>query len=549
MQTDNPVSNDRLPFSDFSFSNLFQDYVAFNPDIAPFFAGDFRSTSSFRQAAERAVQVSRNRETLVQVLLEQNRRWGLDDETRSNIELLRDPASVVVITGQQLGLFLSPLYIPYKTLTTILLAEKLRADLGRPVVPVFWLAGEDHDFEEIASFTLPGANGPEKFLYAPKREGKGPVGRMALSHEIMQILDGIEAVLPASANKQELIDFLRSIYKPGVSLRDAFAQVIHRLFKNSGLVIASVDDPRLKNLCIPLFQREISDYANVTEALQNTSASLENKYHAQVHINPTNLFLMNDASRLPIDVSQDIFHLRGNFHSRDNGKTFDKATLNALVKDQPELFSPNVILRPLVQDVLFPTISYIAGPGEVAYYAQSKPAYEWANIPMPIIFPRASLTLIEPAIRKALEKYDLPFTAFKEEAPKLFRKHAIEHLDLDLEELFSQSASHVEEAIRLLREAVVSWEASLQKTAGSTRQTLLRDLDRFKEQIIKAQKRKLGHDRRRIEKIHTHLFPGGKLQERTISPLYFLNQYGLDFFSRLMRDVSLDTTMHQVIHL
>ena len=543
MPADSPAVNIRLPFSDFSFSHLFQDYVDFNPDIAPFFAGDFRSPSAFQQAAKRALQVPRDRDTLADALLDQNRRWGLQERTRENIALLRDPESVVVITGQQLGLFLSPLYIPYKTLTTLLLAEKLRKELDRPVVPVFWLAGEDHDFDEVVSFTLPGADNSTHFLYDPVREGRGPVGRMKLTADITRLLDQVAAALPASPNKEELLAFLKPIYAPGMSFQEAFARMINRLFKDAGLVIASVDDYRLKRLCVPLFQKEITHFAEVTAAMEATSQILDEKYHTQVRINPTNLFMMDDTSRYPIDAGENDFKLRG------NGQTFDPPALTKLIQDKPELFSPNVILRPVVQDVLFPTVAYIAGPGEIAYYAQCKPAYEWAGIPMPIIYPRASITLVEPAIRRVLDKFDLPLTAFQEDAPRLFRRYAIDNLELDLDSLFATSTNHVEAAVQHLQDAVTSWEASLQKTAGSTRQALLKDLDRFKEQIVKAQKRKLAHERRRIEHIHAHIFPAGKLQERAISPLYFLNQYGLDFFNSLMRDVSLDTTSHQVINL
>ena len=544
MPADSSASIDRLPFSDFSFSQLFQDYVNFNPDIAAFFSGDFRSPATFRLAAESTLQVPRDRNTLADVLLEQNRKWGLQDRTRVNIEKLRDPESVVVITGQQLGLFLSPLYIPYKTLTTLLLSEKLQRELGRPVIPVFWLAGEDHDFEEVASFKLPGIDASSnQFLYNPIREGKGPVGRMKLTAEISSILDRVEAALPASPNKGTLLSFLRSVYTPGATFQEAFARMINRLFQDTGLVIASVDDRRFKKLCVPLFQKEVTHYQEVTTAMEATSSLLEQKYHTQVRINPTNLFMMNDTSRYPIDAGAEHFLLRG------NGQMYDPPALKKLIEEKPELFSPNVILRPIVQDHLFPTIAYVGGPGEIAYYAQCKPAYEWANIPMPVIYPRASITLIEPSVQKALDRFALPLAAYQEDAPKLFRRHALENLELDLDSLFAVSTDHIEAAIQNLKDAVLTWEASLQKTAGSTRQVLLKDLDRFKEQIVKAQKRKLAHDRRRIEHIHTHVFPGGKLQERSISPLYFLNQYGLDFFKSLKEDVSLDTMSHQVINL
>ncbi len=538
-----PVSTHRIPFSDLAFSQLFQDYVNFSDSIAPFFSGDFRSLKDLRQAADATRQVARDRDTLVNVLLDQNNRWGLQDHTRKNIEKLRDPESVVVITGQQLGLFMSPLYIPYKTLTTLLLAEKLEKELHRPVVPVFWLAGEDHDFEEVAAFKLPGNDASSNFLYAPEREGRGPVGRMKLTRDINRIISQIETSLPQTPNKQQLLAFIRDTYRPGVTFQQAFSQMLGRLFQDTGLVIASIDDKRLKELCIPLFQQEINQYQDINNILVSASDALDALYHTQVQVNPTNLFMIDDTSRYPIDADQELFHLRG------NGRIYDKNALNVLIEDQPELFSPNVVLRPIVQDVVFPTLAYVAGPGEIAYYAQYKAAYAWAGLPMPIIYPRASLTLIEPAVQKALDRYDLPMLTFREDAAKRFRKYAIEHLELDIDQLFASPTHQIEQAINTLSEAVLSWEASLQTSAGSTRQTLLKDLDRFKEQIIKAQKRRLEHDKRRFETIHNHLFPGGSIQERAISPLYFLNQYGLDFFKSLMSEVSLDATSHQIIRL
>ncbi len=543
MFTDSPVSTHRLPFSDLAFSQLFQDYVNFSDSIAPFFAGDFRSLADLKQAAARTRDVPRDRDTLVEVLLDQNKRWGLQERTRDNIERLRDPESVVVITGQQLGLFMSPLYIPYKTLTTLLLAERLEKELNRPVIPVFWLAGEDHDFEEVAAFKLPGSDPSSNFLYTPKREGRGPVGRMKLTEDINRIISQIENYLPQTPNKQELLAFIRESYKPGVTFQQAFSQMLSRLFQDTGLVIASIDDRRPKELCVPLFHQEINQYQEINDILTSSSDALDALYHTQVQVNPTNLFMIDDTARYPIDADQELFHLRG------NGRIYDKNALNVLIDDQPELFSPNVVLRPIVQDVVFPTLAYIAGPGEIAYYAQYKKAYAWAGLPMPIIYPRASLTLVEPSVQKALNQYDLPMLTFREDAAKLFRKYAIEHLELDLDQLFAGPTNQVEQAVNTLSQAVLSWEASLQKTAGSTRQTLLKDLDRFKEQIIKAQKRRLEHDKRRFETIHSHLFPGGNIQERAISPLHFLNQYGLDFFKTLMDEVSLDTTSHQIIRL
>ena len=284
MPAPSAYSVERLPFSQLGFSRLFVDYCTQHENLAPYFAGDFRDTTQFQLATQRTLKQSRNREVLADVLIDQNTRWGLSESTRTNIEHLRNPESVVVITGQQLGLFLSPLFIPYKTLTTILLARKLTKDLNRPVVPVFWLAGEDHDFEEVADIHLPGDQHPFDLRYSPDpdKRSAGPVGRMTLGTSITTMLDDIEKALPPSEYKQELLGFLRACYRPGVNLQDAFAALIKKLFSGTGLVLASVDDKRLKELSKPLFRKDISEYASLVDPFNSTSNELAQTYHNQV---------------------------------------------------------------------------------------------------------------------------------------------------------------------------------------------------------------------------------------------------------------------------
>lgn len=538
-------SVDRLPFSQLGFSRLFIDYCSQQEDIAPYYSGDFRNTAQFQLATQRVLKQPRNREILADVLIDQNTRWGLSEASRANIEHLRNPESVAVITGQQLGLFLSPLFIPYKTLTTILLAKKLTRELKRPVVPVFWLAGEDHDFEEVADIHLPGDDQPLDFRYMPDpdKRSAGPVGRMKLGASITTLLDDIEQALPPSEYKKDLLDFLRTCYRPGVNLQDAFAALINKLFEDAGLVLVSIDDERLKHLCKPLFRKDISDHASLTGPFTATSETLDKKYHNQVQFSPTNLFLMDDDARIPIDAEVHGFHFRGTAKHSDEDELLD------LLEKQPERLSPNVILRPITQDLLFPTIAYVAGPGETSYYAQCKPVYEWAGIPMPLIYPRASITLLEPSIAKILDRYDIPLGSYKEQYQKLFRSFVIENMDIDLDAFFDTAVGQIEASIETVRGPAVDIDPTLEKTAGALQHTLQKELIRFKERIIKAQKRKQQIDQNRLRKARHHLYPHGVLQERSVSPLYFLNKYGLDFFKTLMNDVSLDTTSHQVIRL
>ena len=537
--------HDRIAFDQLgTFSSLFTDYTQYSSRISPFFSGDYRTISAFEKQVQNTLNIKRDREQLANILLEQNTQWGLDDAVAKNIELIRDDTSVVVITGQQLGLFLSPLFIPYKTLTTIRLAADLQTSLQRPVVPVFWLHGEDHDFAETAPFTL--INDQHNLIhhrYQPTELFNGPVGRMRFDQEINQLLDTVALHLPASPNKQVLLNFLRTQFTPGTSLIDAFALLLKRIFRNTGLVLFSVDDARIKHSCKKLFLNEIQEPLKISQAVEKASIKLAKSYHTQVQTNPINLFLMDDTHRRAINLQGQTFNIK------DQPAPVTAEKLVDTLYTHPEKFSPNVILRPIVQDFIFPSIAYIAGPGEIAYFAQCKGAYDAVGIPMPLIYPRASITLIEPAVARVLEQYPHAFPAYNQDPNKLFRNYALSQLSIDLDRAVNDSLQQIKQAMHLLRDTAAYVHPSLYTTAESTKTRFERDILKFKEQIIRAQKRNEASHQIHFNKATTHLFPNQKLQERVLSPLHFLNAYGLDFFTSLMKTVSLDTTEHQIIRL
>ncbi|MBX2820303.1 MAG: bacillithiol biosynthesis cysteine-adding enzyme BshC [Rhodothermaceae bacterium] len=538
-------THDRIAFDQLAtFSSLFSDYSQFTPQIAPFFSGDHRNISAFEAQTQRTLDISRDRNAVADVLLKQNTRWGLDDAVRNNIERLRSNESVVVITGQQLGLFLSPLYIPYKTLTTIRLAAELSDSLQRPVVPVFWLHGEDHDFEETAPFTLINEHHElTSIRYQPVSNSQGPVGRMQFEHSIEELIQSLKAHLPQTPNKNQVLDFLQHHFTQDMPLLDAFAFLLKRIFKDSGLVLFSPDDATIKQLCKPLYRQEIQDPLRLTQAVESTSERLAQSYYKQVQTNPINLFLMDDEHRQSITLQEDRFKIKGHSHSYSSDELLTR------LDQHPEQFSPNVILRPITQDFIFPSIAYIAGPGEIAYFAQCKEAYEAAGIPMPIIYPRASITLIEPNINRVLDRYPYAFSEYNEHPLKLFRQYAINQLPIDLETAVDESIDRVNEALHALRDTTMNVHPTLHTSAESTKVRFSKELLKYKEQVIKAQKRNEFEHKAHLHKAATHLFPNQKLQERVLSPLHFLNLYGLDFFNSLMDEISLDTTAHQIIRL
>lgn len=532
-----------------SFPTLFEDYCTRYEALADYYNGDFRDPQARRTAADRAEAYDRNRSRLAEVLLDQNARWGLDEPTRAHIEALRGSETIAVVTGQQVGVFTGPLYTLYKTITVLQLAQQLAEETGRPTVPIFWLAGEDHDFEEVATVHLERRNELVSLRYtghtAPEEGNLGPVGRLPLRPSVEPLLDEVDDVLPPTDFRAEVTAMLRRAYRPGETLLDAFARLMRSFFAGTGLVFINSDDARLKRLAAPLFRRELEDYATSAARVTATSERLtEAGYHVQVHHQPTNLFLLESDGRHALDVESD-----GRFRLRRTDRTFTRAELLDLLEAHPERFSPNVILRPLMQDHLLPTAAYVGGPGEVSYFAQYKGVYDWAGIPMPLIYPRASVTLVEGKVQKVLDRYERTVPDFREEVDKLFRTLVLEGLDVDLDAVFKEKNRYLHQAINELKPVIEGVDRTLVKAAEATRAALMKEMAHLEDRVVKAARRQQDTVRDQLAKARVNLFPDGTLQERMLSPIYYLNKYSPSLIKELRDTLSLDTTMHQIVEL
>lgn len=530
-----------------AFSDLFAAYCTDFSELADHFAGDWRAPEARRKAADRAAAHERDRETLVEVLLEQNAAWGLDAATRSNIEALAEPDTVAVVTGQQTGFLGGPLYTPAKLITTMNLAARLSDETSRRVVPVFWLEGEDHDFEEMASTHVLRRNELVELRYAghtlPEQGSLGAVGRLRMTEAVDEALEKLDEALPPSDFKPEVMEAVQMAYRPGERLEDAFARLLRALFPNAGFVMVNPDEPRLKKLALPLFQKEISNPAVTAEAVNRAGRALQGRFHQQVRARATNLFYLEEEARLQIDFVEGGFRLRG------TDRRFTQEELLSLAEKHPERLSPNVVLRPLMQDWLLPTAAYVAGPSEVAYFAQYRSVYEWAGIPMPVIYPRASLTIVESKVQKVLEKYDLTVADVQENLERLFQRVVLDEMEVDVEEVFQNAARPIHQSINGLKDSVATVDQTLGSSVEATRAAVVKEMSALKDRVVRAEKRNHEEVRAQLEKASVNLFPLGAPQERVISVLYFLNKYGLSLLPELEEALSLDTSAHQVVRL
>jgi bacillithiol biosynthesis cysteine-adding enzyme BshC len=532
--------------------DLFADYCTRFEAVADAYTGNWTDAADRQAAADAAADRPADRTVLAEVLHSQNASWGAGEATRRNIETLRDPNSVAVVTGQQVGLFTGPLYTIYKTITTLKLADDLAELTGQPVVPVFWVEGEDHDFDEIAGTQVLRHNELVDLRYsghaeadAPADGNLGAVGRLPLTDQIGRVLEQLDAALPDSDFKAAVMEPVRAAYAAGTPLEDAFARLLTSLFDGSGLVLVNPDDRRLKALARPLFRREITDPETSSARVQQAGRRLaEAGYHVQVRTRATNLFLLDDTGRHPIDLRDD-----GRFELRTDGRTFSEADLLDRLADDPEAFSPNVVLRPLMQDRILPTAAYVAGPSEVSYFAQYRGVYEWAEMDMPMIHPRASVSLVESKVEKVLDKFDLSICRFGDPLDALFQEIVVREMEVDVDEIFQEAMQPIHKSINDLKPHVEAVDRTLIKSAEATRASLIEAMNALKHKVVKAEKRQKDEVRAQLEKAHANLRPGGALQERTVNVLYFLNKYSRELLDDLREVLSTDTSSHQVVRL
>jgi bacillithiol synthase len=526
-------------------TTLFADYLAGHSQITHRFATRFRTEADWQAAVDRVHGRQLERGALADVLLDQNRAWEMPSAVIDNVERLRQPDAVAVVTGQQLGIFGGPLFTLYKTITAIRLAGAMEEQLGVPVVPVFWVEGEDHDFAEISVVHLLRQNDVVDVRLKPPEPPStwGAVGRIVLGEDVVRSIDEVDEALAPSDFHDDVIALLRDAYKPGRTLEDAFVVLWKAFFGKHGLVFMNPDDRRFKRMVSPLFERDLTDGQEVVDAVMSAGAALRPRYHRQVTARPTNLFYLEDTGRYAIDLSDGVYRLRG------TDRTFSREQILTELASQPEFFSPNVVTRPLMQDVILPTAYYVAGPGEIAYFAQYAEAYDWAGIPMPGIYPRMSATLVEPKVRKVLERQDADLTELAAGVETVFSNRVRQVSGNGAAGAFEQFRKEVHAGLERLKPEVDGIDRTLVRSVEATRAGMIKEIDRLEERVFRAQKRQHDELRGQIEKAAVNLFPEGRLQERVLSPLYYLNKFGPSLIDRLFDELSLDTTGHQLIEL
>lgn len=549
MPTSSWIQFHDFPPSTGGISRLYQHYLNDFPKVQTFFEHDYRSQQTILQQAEFVASRYQHRATVADVLLEQNQHFGGSETTLAHLREFSNPNVLAVVTGQQVGILGGPLYTVYKTITAIKLARELSASLpSYRFLPVFWLENEDHDFDEVRSVgLLNGEGAPVRAEYMiggkPLEKNIGPVGEITFDPYLTTFFDQLQKLLPATEFRAPLMELLHSTYTPSSTFTLAFARLLNRFFPDDGLVFISPNDARLKKILSPLFQREVEEFPKVSQLIIQRSAELEEHYHAQIKTKALNLFMFHKGGRYMIEPRENDFSLRG------TRNYLSKEELLRTALDTPELLSPNVVLRPLCQDILLPTAAYVAGPSEVAYFAQLKPVYRHFDMKMPVIYPRSSATIMEGRVEKILEKFELNLVdVFR--SPENIQRGVVERIsEIKIDEMFKESMHRTNEVLNEMRFGLNYIDSTLMGPLEATRERIESNLRLLKEKAIQAQERKHEVAIRQITKAANILFPNRAFQEREINIIYFLNKHGVEFVRFLSQAVEIGKFGHQIIHV
>lgn len=528
-------------------TRLFLNFICCSDTAFKYYKYDFKSVSSYINAAEWIDRVSYDRAKLADIISHSTALLDLPGNIKSNIEKLSKPDSLVVFSGQQVGIYLGPMYTVIKALTSYKLAKKLETALNRPVVPCFWMATDDHDFEEIKTMKLMDRNGDcHESSYEPSSlDSDIPMADVILDDSIEEFRSSLSEHLIETEFSSSIKEILKNRYKSGSSVSSAFAGLFADFLGDFGIIPVDPNYPGMKKLFAPVFRQEIENYKKIFDLFETASQELlDAGYHRQVHKSGESLNLFfNEKGRA------NIVHENGEFHLDGRDKSFSKEQLLEKLESEPEKFSPNVCLRPVAQCSAFPTICQIVGPSEAAYYAQIRPIFNYLNVPWPVIKPRMFATIVEPHIRKTIDKLNIDFASLYNDTDREISKVIKENFPSEIE---SRAESIRDEIKKPLKELSVSLEDKDPESFQAIEHSLKRldqELNHLYKRLFAAHKKRHDTAIGQVKRAANFLFPQGKFQERIVSPVYFANKFGPDIFKRLEEKLNIDSVDHQLVEI
>jgi bacillithiol synthase len=525
-------------------SALFLSYLDLSPAALRF----YQHAPTIRDLEKTVVDLQKlefPRAEMVSILRRQNVSFGCKQQTLDQINELEHSDCVAIVTGQQVGLFTGPLYTIYKALTAIRLAEELRKR-GMRAVPVFWMETEDHDLAEVTQRCVLDANSSLQhidfrnilFDTAPT----GSVGSIRFPETISKAVQEFLGKLPDGPGKAAAALPLESTYRPGATFAQSFAELLSRLLPESGLILFDPHDPEAKRLASPVFQTALRKEDTIRSALIDRNRDIENaEFHTQVSIleNSTVLFFCENDERRAIEKRDSLFGIK------NTDRTFRLEELLQLAAQRPEQFSPNVLLRPLMQDHLFPTAAYVGGSAEIAYFAQIEVLYRLYGRPMPVIWPRDSFTLVEPEIGAAMDRLGINLQDCFQGKQFLMEKGIsgpsqastiLEKLGIKLDQVLTE-----------MKPDFQAVEAPLAQALETARRKMQHNIQHLKLQVARAEGSRHSPISDATDFVLNNCYPNQTLQERELGIQHFLARRGPSLLNEVRSAMDVGSFAHRVL--
>lgn len=505
------------------YTKLILDYLEEKDNLKSFYNNSF-SIKGFEKQLTQKQFSNTNRKTLNQLLLNQYSSLSITSQLESNINLLLKEHTYTVTTGHQLNLLTGPLYFFYKIISTINLANELKNNFpDKNFVPVFWMATEDHDFEEINHFNL----FDKKHVINSNQTGA--VGRMNLEG-IDAVFNQLEETLKGRTGLEKIVAQLKAAYREENTFTQAIREFVNQLFGKYGLVIIDGDDSQLKRLFTNDIKKELLTQSNAPLVNKTSNLLTDKGYHKQVNPREINLFYLKGNIRERIVLENN------NYKVLNTDIEFSQTEILNELDNHPERFSPNVVLRPLYQEVVLPNLAYIGGGGELAYWLQLKQMFDANNITFPILGLRNSVLIVDPASARKIGKLKLGVSQFFKPVDTIIKNYIKEGADIILD--LKAEEKCIEEVFEDIVEKAGKIDVALQPMIKAELQKSLKSIKNIETRLIKAEKQKEDVAVNQIKSIHKKLFPSNSLQERQENFLYAYLLFGERFIDILLDNLN-----------
>ena len=508
------------------FSSLICDYLENKPELGSLY-NHFPEIESFKTQIDEKKETYNvsSRTTLVSVLKAQYENIEFSDLTMQHIESLKLDNTFTITTGHQLNLFTGPLYFLYKIVSAINLSKELTSKYPEHYfVPIYWMATEDHDFEEINFFNFKG----KKVQW--NKDTNGAVGELS-TDGLRDVFNVFSEALGHTKNAEVLKDLFKSAYLDHGNLADATRFLANALFKDYGLVIIDANDSNLKKEFIPYMKDELLNNTSFVEVSNANSsiAALSAHYNIQVNPREINLFYLTKGLRERIVFEDDVYKVL------NTDVLWNKREIQKELAEHPEKFSPNVIMRPLYQEVILPNLCYIGGGGELAYWFQLKTLFNKVDVPFPILLLRNSVLIESESQCEKRKKLDIAIEDMFLKRPTFINKKVrdISNIEIDFSPQKEQLRKQFEGLTKLAEQTDKSFLGAVK--AQEVKQ--MKGLDSLEKRLLKAQKRKLSDHVMRMTELQNELFPGESLQERSTNFSEFYLEYGEQLIPNLIKSL------------